>query len=150
MDSEQNVGGRDRLVRAVLTAVLSIVAVRWLKAGKRGRGLLAGAGALGFGFTATTGYCGVNDTLDVDTTSGSDGDVASVESTDVETDTSTVGTTTTGVGDENDTASVGTDSGTAVDTPSQGIACAACGEPFEPGQRRGPNEHDEIVHETCA
>lgn len=27
--------------------------------------------------------------------------------------------------------------------------CAACGEPIVPGQRRGPNESGEIVHEDC-
>ena len=27
--------------------------------------------------------------------------------------------------------------------------CAVCGEPIVPGQSRGPNENDEIVHETC-
>jgi len=72
MDDETNVGGRDRLVRFGLAALLSVVAVRWLRAGKRLRGLLAGVGALGAGFTATTGYCGVNDALDVDTTVNGD------------------------------------------------------------------------------
>ena len=27
--------------------------------------------------------------------------------------------------------------------------CAVCGEPIVPGQSRGPNENNEIVHETC-
>jgi hypothetical protein len=30
-----------------------------------------------------------------------------------------------------------------------GLRCAACGEPIRPGQLRGPNENDEIVHESC-
>ncbi|USZ69401.1 DUF2892 domain-containing protein [Halorussus salilacus] len=30
-----------------------------------------------------------------------------------------------------------------------GLRCAACGEPIVPGQRRGPNENHEIVHEDC-
>ncbi len=58
MDSDQNVGGRDRLIRAVLAVVLTIVSLRWLRSGKRKRGLLAGIGALGLGFNASTGYCG--------------------------------------------------------------------------------------------
>lgn len=29
------------------------------------------------------------------------------------------------------------------------LRCAACGEPIRPGQRRGPNENDEIVHDDC-
>jgi hypothetical protein len=29
------------------------------------------------------------------------------------------------------------------------LRCAACGEPIRPGQRRGPNENNEIVHEAC-
>lgn len=29
------------------------------------------------------------------------------------------------------------------------LRCAHCGEPIVPGQRRGPNANDEIVHETC-
>jgi len=29
------------------------------------------------------------------------------------------------------------------------LRCAACGQPIRPGQMRGPNENDEIVHEDC-
>lgn len=29
------------------------------------------------------------------------------------------------------------------------LRCAACGQPIRPGQLRGPNENDEIVHEDC-
>lgn len=29
------------------------------------------------------------------------------------------------------------------------LRCAHCGDPIVPGQSRGPNENDEIVHETC-
>jgi len=64
----QNVGGRDRLVRAILTVVLTLVAVRSLQSGKRKAGLLAVVGALGFGFNATTRFCGLNKTLGIDTT----------------------------------------------------------------------------------
>ncbi|WP_159903761.1 YgaP-like transmembrane domain [Salinirussus salinus] len=69
MDIEQNVGGRDRLARAVLAVVLTIVTIRALKRGKTMIGLLAGLGALGFGFNATTCFCGLNETLEIDTTS---------------------------------------------------------------------------------
>jgi hypothetical protein len=65
---ESNVGGRDRIVRAALTVVLSIVAVTALREGNRSRGALAGLGALAFGFNATTGFCGLNEALDIDTT----------------------------------------------------------------------------------
>lgn len=29
------------------------------------------------------------------------------------------------------------------------LRCSACGQPILPGQRRGPNANDEIVHEAC-
>jgi hypothetical protein len=29
------------------------------------------------------------------------------------------------------------------------LRCAACGQPIRPGQMRGPNENNEIVHEDC-
>ncbi|NMJ76720.1 DUF2892 domain-containing protein [Nanohaloarchaea archaeon] len=67
--AESNVGGRDRLVRALLAAVLTIVAISTLKKGKRKTGVLALVGALGFGFNATTCFCGLNETLGIDTTS---------------------------------------------------------------------------------
>jgi hypothetical protein len=65
---ESNVGGRDRLVRALLAAVLSVVVVGKLRSGSRTVGLLAVVGALGFGFNATTRFCGMNEALGVDTT----------------------------------------------------------------------------------
>ncbi|WP_302080134.1 YgaP family membrane protein [Salinibaculum rarum] len=65
---EKNVGGRDRLVRAVLAAVLTVVAISTLKKGKRKTGLLALVGALGFGYNATTCFCGMNEKLGIDTT----------------------------------------------------------------------------------
>jgi len=68
MDLEKNVGGRDRQVRALLAVVLTIVAVSTLQNGKKKIGLLAIVGALGFGFNATTCFCGMNETLGIDTT----------------------------------------------------------------------------------
>jgi len=138
MDDNRNVGGRDRLVRLLLTVVLSIAAVRWLRSGKRLRGLLAGLGALVFGFNTTTGYCGVNDALDVDTTGTS-------EEVDIEFDeTDDAGAAAT------DDADV--DTGVSGDTGSEQahqLECAFCGEPIVPGQSRGPNSQGDIVHDDC-
>lgn len=65
---ETNVGGRDRLARVLLAAVLTVMSIRTLKSGKRKIGLLTGVIALVLGFTATTQVCGVNKALDIDTT----------------------------------------------------------------------------------
>lgn len=69
MSTKQNVGGRDRQMRAVLTVILTVVAVRTLKSGKYKTGLLAAIGAAGFGFNATTCFCGLNEALGIDTAS---------------------------------------------------------------------------------
>lgn len=66
---EQNVGGVDRIARAVLAVLLGGVAV-W--AGLGGRwpiGALALAGAAGFTFNVATQFCGVNAVLGVDSCS---------------------------------------------------------------------------------
>lgn len=68
MDAEKNVGGRDRLARALLAAVLTMVAISTLREGKRKMGLLALVGALGFGFNTVTCFCGLNKRLGIDTT----------------------------------------------------------------------------------
>jgi hypothetical protein len=52
----------------VLAAVLTVIAIRTLKDGKRRTAVLAAVGALGFGFNATTCYCGTNEALGIDTT----------------------------------------------------------------------------------
>jgi len=67
MDPDTNVGGTDRLLRALGAVLLSIVAVRALVAGKRTSGLLAAVGAVGLGFNATTCFCGLNKSLGIDT-----------------------------------------------------------------------------------
>lgn len=41
----------------------------------------------------------------------------------------------------------GTDE-TTTDEGSE-LRCAICGQPIRPGQRRGPNEEGEIVHDAC-
>ena len=68
MPVDQNVGGTDRLLRAVLAVVLSIVAVSALRKRRPVILLVASAGALGLGFNATTCFCGLNQALGVDTT----------------------------------------------------------------------------------
>jgi len=65
---EKNVGGRDRLVRTLAAALLTVVSIRALERGNRTTGLLAAAGALGFGFNAVTCFCGLNAALGRDTT----------------------------------------------------------------------------------
>jgi len=67
MDSDPNVGGIDRLLRALGAVLLSIGAVCALTAGQRSKGLLAGIGAVGQGFNATTCFCGLNNALGIDT-----------------------------------------------------------------------------------
>jgi len=64
----KNVGGRDRLLRAVLAVVLTGVAVRSLRAGERAVGVLAVVCALGVGFNAVACVCGLNEALGIDTT----------------------------------------------------------------------------------
>ncbi|WP_247010409.1 YgaP-like transmembrane domain [Halorientalis litorea] len=65
----KNVGGIDRIGRALLAVVLTVVAVGALREEKRTTGLLATVGALAFGFNATTCFCGGNALLGIDTTS---------------------------------------------------------------------------------
>lgn len=125
MDDKKNVGGRDRLLRGVLAAVLAVVSLRRLRSGKRTSGLLAGIGALGIGATAATRYCGINDALGRDTTESAD------ETTDETTDEAA-------------------DAAGQRSRPTPSLTCAACGEPIRVGQSRGPNDADEIVHGTCA
>lgn len=138
MDFEKNVGGRSRLVRALFAVVLAIVAVRALRSGKRKTGLLAGIGALGVGVTATTQYCGVNDTLDRDTTGGE------VTTTGQTSDTTSTNGITSEQQDEPRATSTSQKS-----RPRGSLTCAACGEPIRVGQRRGPNDRDQIVHDGC-
>jgi hypothetical protein len=68
MALEPNVGGRDRLLRASLAVVLTVVTVGALVRGRRTVALVAGLAALGTGFNAVTCFCGLNHLLGVDTT----------------------------------------------------------------------------------
>jgi hypothetical protein len=68
MDIESNVGGRDRFVRAILAVVLTLIAVKNLRKGKRKSGLIALLGGIGLGINATTCFCGLNKALGIDTT----------------------------------------------------------------------------------
>lgn len=68
MEFERNIGGFDRLVRAVLAVTLTIVALRALQSGRRGRATLASIVAVGFALNAVTCFCGLNRKLGIDTT----------------------------------------------------------------------------------
>jgi hypothetical protein len=65
---ESNVGGRDRIARAVLAVVLTVIAMGALASGNRSRGFVLGVAALSLGFNAVTCFCGLNWTLGIDTT----------------------------------------------------------------------------------
>ena len=66
---ERNVGGRDRIARAVLAVSLAAVAAQAFRSGNRTRGLLVAVAAAGLAFNAVTCFCGLNRTLGIDTTS---------------------------------------------------------------------------------
>lgn len=68
MNVDKNVGGSDRLLRAVLTVVLSVVAVSALRKRNYLTLLVAAVGAVGLGFNTTTCFCGLNEALGIDTT----------------------------------------------------------------------------------
>jgi hypothetical protein len=72
MALERNVGGLDRVARGLLAVVLTVVAVSALRGGRRRSALLAGLGALGFGFNTVSCFCGVNRALGLDTTPEAD------------------------------------------------------------------------------
>lgn len=112
MGLSQKVGGRGRLARVILTAVLTVAAVRSLRRGKRLSGALAGAGAVALGYQARS----------------SSSDLTEIEIPDV--------------------VPVGGDDAAASGADGE-LRCAACGEPIRPGQGRGPNANDEIVHDAC-
>ncbi len=65
---ESNVGGRDRLARAILAVVFGVLALKTLRSGKRVRGLLAGVVAVGFALNVVTCFCSLNRVLGIDTT----------------------------------------------------------------------------------
>lgn len=65
---ERNVGGVDRLGRAVLAVALLVVAVLAFVDGRRGVAVAATLGSAGLGFNAAVGVCGVNALLGIDTT----------------------------------------------------------------------------------
>ncbi len=93
--TEKNVGGRDRLIRAVLAVVRTIVSCAGFAAGSASAACSLES-ARSAGLQRLDGLRGFNDTLDIDTTSGSDDDVfapsgaddepAADESTDVSVD----------------------------------------------------------------
>lgn len=67
MEIERNVGGTDRIVRAVLAVGFTIVALSALRAGRRSLGTVAAIAAVGLGINAVTCFCGLNKALGLDT-----------------------------------------------------------------------------------
>ena len=68
MDRRTSVDKRGRIVRAILVGILAVVAVRSIRKGNRLNGMLAGAGALALGYSATTGPSELTESLSIDTT----------------------------------------------------------------------------------
>lgn len=68
MQLDRNVGGTDRLLRAVGAVLLTILAVRALSGGQRVTGVAAAVGAVGLAINATVCFCGLNNALGIDTT----------------------------------------------------------------------------------
>lgn len=66
---ERNVGGADRIARGIFGAVLVVVAVGALLAGRRSTAVVAGLGSAGLLFNFATGHCGMNKLLGIDTCS---------------------------------------------------------------------------------
>ena len=69
MEFTKNVGGLDRVVRAVLGVGLLVVTLRSLTGGRRSTALVAAIGAAGLLFNATTQFCGMNAVLGLNTCS---------------------------------------------------------------------------------
>jgi len=67
MAVDRNVGGRDRIARALGAVALTVVALAAFSRGRRSAGLVAGLGAVGLGFNAVTCFCGLNAALGIDT-----------------------------------------------------------------------------------
>ncbi|WP_455448460.1 YgaP family membrane protein [Natrinema thermotolerans] len=65
---QRNVGGLDRIVRAVLGSWVLAVAVAALVAGRRATAAVLAVGAAGLLFNATVRFCGGNYLLGIDTT----------------------------------------------------------------------------------
>ena len=65
----KNVGGLDRVVRAILGTGLLVVTLRSLTGGRRSTALVAAVSAAGLLFNAMTQFCGLNAALGIDTCS---------------------------------------------------------------------------------
>ncbi len=68
MAFDRNVGGTDRIVRAVLAVALTVVALLAFRGGRRSVATLATVGAIALGFNSVTCFCGLNRALGIDTT----------------------------------------------------------------------------------
>jgi len=69
MNVERNVGGYDRIARALFGAALVAVGLRASTAGRQVVALAAFLAAGGLLFNAATGFCGINAVLGIDTCS---------------------------------------------------------------------------------
>jgi len=69
MGLKRNVGGLDRLLRAVLGTVLLVVAIGAVSTGRRSIAVIAGAGSVALLINAVTQFCGLNALLGIDTCS---------------------------------------------------------------------------------
>lgn len=68
MELNRNVGGVDRIGRAVLAALLAVVTLGAFVRGRRGLAVLTLLGSAGLAFNAVTCFCGLNAALGLDTT----------------------------------------------------------------------------------
>lgn len=131
MGYETTLDDRPRLIRVLGAVLLTVLAVRFLRAGKRKTGLLAGIGALGCGVSAKSYSSGGETTIDIDTPD--DGGTTSDS------------TTSEAISEHAETS----DSASLKTRQSGSLTCASCGEPIRVGEGRGPNDDDEIVHDRC-
>jgi hypothetical protein len=69
VDVERNVGGIDRIGRAVLAVAFAALALGALGRGRRDLAVLALLGSAGMTVNAVTCFCGLNAALGLDTTS---------------------------------------------------------------------------------
>jgi len=68
MELDRNVGGVDRIGRAVLAALLAVLTLGALVRGRRGLAVLTLLGSVGLAINAVTCFCGLNAALGLDTT----------------------------------------------------------------------------------
>jgi hypothetical protein len=120
---------RGRLVRIVLAVALAVLAIRSFRDGKQAAGVLAGLGAGVLGYSATAEDRALTEEIDIETLRGDDSAGETSESDSIERTSGLDSTDTSGKDGR--------------------LRCAACGDPIVPGQGRGPNANNKIVHRDC-